>query len=225
MRKLVNELNDLHIHFSEMGMMVNEAINKAVEAFINHDKILAKQVITADEQINQRETDLEKHSLELIALQQPVTSNLRDIITIMKVSNNLERIGDHAASIARITIHVKGLQRVPDIEQDIATTAQIVKKMMTDSLDAYLQQNELLARQIAKTDAQVNQHVHTIYKKCIAVMQNNQQAVIGTMDYSLVANYLERIGDYITNICEWIVYLRTGKLLELQSGSHDEYLV
>ncbi len=149
MRKLVNELNDLHIHFSEMGMMVNEAINKAVEAFINHDKILAKQVITADEQINQRETDLEKHSLELIALQQPVTSNLRDIITIMKVSNNLERIGDHAASIARITIHVKGLQRVPDIEQDIATTAQIVKKMMTDSLDAYLQQNELLARQIA----------------------------------------------------------------------------
>ncbi len=76
-----------------------------------------------------------------------------------------------------------------------------------------------------KTDAQVNQHVHTIYKKCIAVMQNNQQAVIGTMDYSLVANYLERIGDYITNICEWIVYLRTGKLLELQSGSHDEYLV
>lgn len=225
MRKLVDELNDLHIHFSEMGMMVNEAINKAVEAFINHDKALAKLVITADEQINQREIDLEKHSLELIALQQPVTSNLRDIITIMKASNNLERIGDHAVSIARITIHVKGLQRVPAIESDIATTAQVVKQMMTDSLDAYLQQNESLARQIAKTDEIVNQHVHVIYKKCINVMQNDQQAVIGTMDYSLVANYLERIGDYITNICEWIVYLRTGKLLELHSNSHDEYLV
>lgn len=225
MRKLVSELKQLHIRFSEMGMMVSEAINKAVEAFINHDKTLANTVIAADQQINKREVELEQRSLELIALQQPVTSDLRDIVTIMKVCNDLEGMGDHAVSIAKITIHVKNKPRVPMIEAAIGQTAQIVKVMVTGALDAYLRQDAQLAQRIAMMDQQVNQHVHVIYQHCIAAMQTNEKNVAGTMDYSLVANYLERIGDYVTNICEWIVYLRTGKIYELHSGAHDEYLV
>ena len=84
MRRLfVDELNDLHVRFSEMGMMVNEAIYKSVKAFINHDKALAREVIHEDKHINEREVDLEKRSFELIALQQPVTTDLRVIVTVM----------------------------------------------------------------------------------------------------------------------------------------------
>ena len=109
MRRLFeDELNDLHVRFSEMGMMVNEAIYKSVKAFINHDKQLAREVIADDHKINERETDLERKSFELIALQQPVSTDLRVIVTIMKASSDLERMGDHAVSIAKSTIRVKG---------------------------------------------------------------------------------------------------------------------
>ena len=131
MRRLfVDELNDLHVRFSEMGMMVNEAIYKSVKAFINHDKALAREVIHEDKHINEREVDLEKRSFELIALQQPVTTDLRVIVTVMKASSDLERMGDHAVSIAKSTIRVKGETRVPQIEADIAGMADAVKEMV-----------------------------------------------------------------------------------------------
>ncbi len=131
MRRLfVDELNDLHVRFSEMGMMVNEAIYKSVKAFINHDKALAREVIHEDKHINEREVDLEKRSFELIALQQPVTTDLRVIVTVMKASSDLERMGDHAVSIAKSTIRVKGETRVPQIEADIAGMADAVKRWL-----------------------------------------------------------------------------------------------
>ena len=89
-RVFEEELNDLHLRFSEMGMMVNEAIYKSVKAFINHDKELASEVIKSDQAINARELDLEKRSFEMIALQQPVTTDLRIIVTVMKA--NLEEL-------------------------------------------------------------------------------------------------------------------------------------
>ncbi|MDP0528699.1 phosphate signaling complex protein PhoU, partial [Lacticaseibacillus paracasei] len=139
MRRLfVDELNDLHVRFSEMGMMVNEAIYKSVKAFINHDKALAREVIHEDKHINEREVDLEKRSFELIALQQPVTTDLRVIVTVMKASSDLERMGDHAVSIAKSTIRVKGETRVPQIEEDIAGMAEAVKEMVEQVLDAYV---------------------------------------------------------------------------------------
>ncbi|OAU93696.1 PhoU family transcriptional regulator, partial [Lacticaseibacillus rhamnosus] len=142
MRRLfVDELNDLHVRFSEMGMMVNEAIYKSVKAFINHDKALAREVIHEDKHINEREVDLEKRSFELIALQQPVTTDLRVIVTVMKASSDLERMGDHAVSIAKSTIRVKGETRVPQIEADIAGMADAVKEMVEQVLDAYVKED------------------------------------------------------------------------------------
>ncbi len=122
MRRLFSdELNDLHVRFSEMGMMANEAIFKSVRAFVNHDKDAARAVIADDKHINKREVDLENRSFELIALQQPVTTDLRIIVTVMKASSDLERMGDHAVSIAKSTIRVKGETRVPEIERKSPT--------------------------------------------------------------------------------------------------------
>ncbi|MSD83597.1 phosphate signaling complex protein PhoU [Lactobacillus curvatus] len=223
MRRLFeDELNDLHVRFSEMGMMVNEAIYKSVKAFINHDKQLAREVIADDHKINERETDLERKSFELIALQQPVSTDLRMIVTIMKASSDLERMGDHAVSIAKSTIRVKGNTRVPDIEKDIADMADKVKQMVEEVLDAYVKEDRKKAIKIADEDVAINAYSDNIYDDCIKEMQRDSETVVGSMDYMLVASYLERIGDYVTNICEWIVYLRTGKVIELNSSAQED---
>lgn len=202
--------------------MVNEAIYKSVKAFINHDKQLAREVIADDHKINEWETDLERKSFELIALQQPVSTDLRVIVTIMKASSDLERMGDHAVSIAKSTIRVKGNTRVPDIEKDIADMADKVKQMVEEVLDAYVKEDRKKAIKIADEDVAINAYSDNIYDDCIKEMQRDSETVVGSMDYMLVASYLERIGDYVTNICEWIVYLRTGKVVELNSNAQED---
>lgn len=211
------ELNDLHVHFSEMGMMVNEAIYKSVKAFVNHDKDLAHAVIEDDDAINNREAELENKCFELIALQQPVTSDLRKIITVMKASADLERMGDHAVSISKSTIRVKGNKRVPEIEADIADLAEKVKESVEVVLVAYLKYDVEKAEEIALNDRKIDKAAHTITGKAIEDMKRNSELVIGATDYILVAGYLERIGDYVTNICEWIIYHETGKVVELNT--------
>ncbi|WP_261806419.1 phosphate signaling complex protein PhoU [Lapidilactobacillus luobeiensis] len=221
-RNFEDELNDLHVRFSEMGMMVNEAIYKSVNAFINHDKTLAKEVIEADARINQREVDLEKRSFEMIALQQPVTGDLRMIVTVMKASSDLERMGDHAVSIAKSTIRVKGNVRVPEIEQTLAEMATKVKQMVEEVLDAYVKADMKRAREIAAEDKNIDAFSGKIYQMCLKQMQADPDTIVGSMDYMLVDSYLERIGDYVTNICEWIVYLETGKLVELNANAKED---
>lgn len=217
------ELLNLHNQFYEMGMMVSNAVHKSVKAYIKHDKELAREVIDHDVEINDMEVRLEKKSFEMIALQQPVTTDLRMIITVMKASSDLERMADHAVSIAKSTIRVKGETRIPEIEKQISDMSDYVKKMVDNVLIAYVKTNEKDARLIADMDTRINDYYSDIYHEAIKSMQENPATVISGSDYLSVAQYLERIGDYVTNICEWIVYLATGKITELNSN-HDEMM-
>ncbi|MGB6179432.1 phosphate signaling complex protein PhoU [Carnobacterium sp.] len=213
-----DELSSLHNHFSEMGMIVNEAIYKSVKSFITHDKRLAKEVIDQDYQINDIELTLEKKCFELIALQQPVTGDLRRIVTVMKACVDLERMGDHAVSIAKSTIRVKGTKRISHIEEKIDQLSQEVKETVNLVLEAYLKKDSDQAIKIVKSDERINTLSREIFEQCIEEMKADPEIVIGGTDYLLVSKYLERIGDYVTNICEWIVYLETGKITELNSN-------
>ena len=215
------ELLNLHNQFYEMGMMVSSAVHKSVRAYIKHDKILAQEVIENDININNMETRLEKKSFEMIALQQPVTTDLRMIITVMKASSDLERMADHAVSVAKSTIRVKGQTRIPEIEKEISDMSDYVKKMVDNVLVAYVKTDEKDARTIANMDQRVNDYFNRIYNATIKNMQENPETVISGTDYLNVASYLERIGDYVTNICEWIVYLATGTITELNTN-HNE---
>ena len=105
-RVFEEELKSLHAHFLKMGVLVNEAIQKSVDAFVTHDKELAQQVIDEDAAINALENELELECFELIALQQPVTTDLRKIVTVMKASADLERIGDHATNIFETVFYI-----------------------------------------------------------------------------------------------------------------------
>ncbi|MCF6161465.1 MAG: phosphate signaling complex protein PhoU [Furfurilactobacillus sp.] len=222
MRRLFDdELNDLDTSFTEMGMLVSEAIGKAVTSFVNHDRTLAQSVIDDDHLINDREVALEKKSFEMIALYQPVTTDLREIVTILKAVSDLERMGDYARSIAHSTIRVKGNKRVASTEQHISEMGAIVQQMVADVLDAYVKDDDGRARKIAAVDAQAADYYQLIYMESIDQMRQDPEVVIGSTDYLSVAQFLKRIGDYVTNICEWIVYLQTGKIVELNPRNVD----
>jgi phosphate transport system protein len=211
------QLIKLHRQFYDMGNQVSEAINKAVASFTKHDRKLAQEVIDHDFDINELEIKLEQKSFELIALQQPVTTDLRVIITIMKASGDLEHMGDHAVSIAKSTIQVKGETRILKIEDEISKMSMQVQRMMDAVLTAYIEHDAKRAEEISRWDKVVNNYYSSIYDHSIYEMQENPDTIVSGNDYLKVAGFLERIGDYVTNICEWIVYLQTGKISELSS--------
>ncbi|WP_311407944.1 phosphate signaling complex protein PhoU [Liquorilactobacillus uvarum] len=216
------ELNKLHVLFADMGMMVNEAISHSVKAFSDHDNKLAHEVILKDKKINECENELEKLTLELIALYQPVTSDLRDVITVLKASSDIERIGDHAVSISRATIKMKGTQRIPEIEVEIAKMGKLACTMVENVLDAYIKSDEENAYRVADDDQKLDDALERIRNKCIKFMQNDPETIVSGSYYTLVATYLERIGDYVTNVCEWVIFLKKGKIVELNPSNKDE---
>lgn len=216
-RKLFTEqLNDLHQHLLEMGMLVNEAIFKAMKSLSERDIKLADQVVAEDKAINNMELSLEQGSFELIALQQPVGTDLRKIVTVLKASSDLERMGDHAVSIAKATIRLgdsKVLKPIPEIPE----MGELVKSMLHDVLNAYLAGDAVAAREIAARDNDVDKLHRIVSHKCIEQMQENAEHLKEISHLLLVAQNLERIGDYITNISEWIVYLDSGEIEELNN--------
>ncbi|HER2722966.1 TPA: phosphate signaling complex protein PhoU [Streptococcus pyogenes] len=213
--KFEEELDKLHNQFYSMGTEVLAQINKTVRAFVSHDRELAKEVIEEDDTINNFETKLEKKSLEIIALQQPVSNDLRMVITVLKASSDIERMGDHAASIAKATIRMKGEERIPVVEEQINLMGKAVKQMVEEALNAYINADDTKAYEIAASDEIIDQYFCNIQTLAVEEIRKSPDAVFAGKEYFQVLMYLERIGDYARNICEWIVYLKTGKIIEL----------
>lgn len=210
------ELGKLHNQFYAMGNEVLGQINNTVRAFTTHDRELAKEVIEADKKINEFEVKLEKKSLEIIALQQPVSTDLRRVITVLKATSDIERMGDHAVSIAKAAIRMKGEVRIPIVEEEIKNMGKEVRRLVESSLDLYLNSGDIeTAYEIAASDEIINDYYSKIQELTTEEIKKNPDALIAGRDYFQVITYLERIGDYAKNICEWVVYLRTGDITEL----------
>ena len=206
-----DELRKLNVRFMEMGINVSEQIYRSTKAFIEHDKELAND----DQEINGGEMQLENQALKLIALQQPVASDFRTIVSVLKASSDLERIGDHAVSIAKETILVKGNPRVPQIEEKISAMTADIRKMLEQVLDAYVKADEKSARNIAQEDKKIDEQYKVCRDLIVKEMQHETKTAVATSSYLLVARLLERIGDHIVNLSEWIVYSKNGHLVEL----------
>lgn len=210
------ELGKLHNQFYAMGNEVLGQINNTVRAFTTHDRELAKEVIEADKKINEFEVKLEKKSLEIIALQQPVSTDLRRVITVLKATSDLERMGDHAVSIAKATIRMKGEVRIPIVEEEIKNMSKEARRLVESSLDLYLNSGDIeTAYEIAASDEIINEYYSKIQELTTEEIKKNPDSLIAGRDYFQVLTYLERIGDYAKNICEWVVYLHTGDITEL----------
>ena len=209
------DLQKLHNQFYAMGNEVLSQINRTVRAFVTHDRDLARQVIEDDAEVNEYEVKLEKKSLEIIALQQPVSQDLRTVITVLKASSDLERMGDHAVSIAQATIRMKGEVRIQSVEEEVKKMGRDVKDFVEETLNVYLNGNVDQAYAIAAMDEKINQHFDDIRDLATEEIKHNPELIVTGRDYFQVISYLERIGDYAKNICEWVVYFETGKIIEL----------
>ena len=209
------DLAKLHNQFYAMGNEVLSQINRTVRAFVTHDRELAKEVIEEDAEVNEYEVKLEKKSLEIIALQQPVSQDLRTVITVLKASSDVERMGDHAVSIAQATIRMKGEVRIQSVEEEISKMGRDVKNFVESALDLYLNGDVDKAYEIATMDEKINQYFDDIRDLATQEIKANPDLIVTGRDYFQVISYLERIGDYAKNICEWVVYFETGKIVEM----------
>ena len=209
------DLEKLHNQFYAMGNEVLSQINRTVRAFVTHDRELARQVIEDDAEVNDYEVKLEKKSLEIIALQQPVSQDLRTVITVLKASSDLERMGDHAVSIAKATVRMKGEVRIESVEDAISKMGRDVKNFVEETLNVYLNGNVDQAYAVAALDEKINQYFDDIRDLATEEIKQNPELIVTGRDYFQVISYLERIGDYAKNICEWAVYFVTGKIIEL----------
>lgn len=199
-------LNDRLIH---MGELCEVAINRATKALREGNTELAKEVRSADEEIDQMEKDIERLCLKLLLQQQPVARDLRQISAALKMITDMERIGDQASDIAEIIIS-ENKSEASDIEV-IDTMSIAVAKMVRDSVTAYVKKDLELSKQVMEADDAVDMMFEEIKKELIEfIAQNKGDQGKPAIDLIMVAKYLERIGDHATNISEWVEFSITG---------------
>ena len=206
------ELAHLQQSLLEMGQTVAIAIDRAVAALASQDTAMARQVLEGDDAVDQWQIDIEDRCMILIARQQPMARDLRIIGTGLKITTDLERIGDHAYDIAKITLELADQPLIKPLV-DIPRMAQMAQKMLKESLDAYIRQDVALAEQICLDDDNVDDIYYQVFRELLTYMMEDPRNIGQATQLLFVARYLERIADHSTNVAEWVIYLVTGERL------------
>ncbi len=211
--RMAKRLEGLYDGMLRMGSLVEEALRKALIALSNWDEELAGEVIEEDARIDSTQIELEDECTDVIARMQPVGSDLREIVCCIKTLTDLERIGDHARHVARSLTKSAG----PHYSTMLPRVRQLGNKvlaMVHDSLTALVDRDAEKAREVAHRDTEVDEMHRALTEDALTVMKTEAQGIEAGQQIILLSRYLERIGDHVTNICEWIVYARTGTHVE-----------
>lgn len=198
----------------KMGALVEEVINMAVESLRNQDVELAKRVNDEDDKIDQLEIDIETECMNILALQQPLAKDLRTIATALKIITDLERIGDHAVNISKITMEI-GNEKLIKPLVDIPRMAKLAQEMIKLSLDAFVKEDVALAEKVAEMDHEVDALYKNVIDDVINLIADNKEFAKQGTKLMFVGRYLERTADHTTNICERIIYMVTGVMKEI----------
>lgn len=208
------QLKDVKLKVLRMGALTEKLIENAVDALERQDLGLARKIDTDDDKIDEIELEIEKDCMNLLALQQPLAKDLRTIATIFKVITDLERIGDHAVNIAKITMEIGKTPLIKPLV-DIPSMAGICKEMIKGSLDAFVNEDIDLAITVARKDEKVDTIYESILEELIDLITKNKSNTEQGTKLLFIARYLERIADHTTNICERVIYMTTGELKEI----------
>jgi phosphate transport system protein len=210
------ELQDLRDNVLRLGSMVDIAIGRSIQALKERDQQLAQQIVDEDEEINDLRFKIEEDCLSLIARQQPAARDLRFIIAVMNIVPDLERMADHAAGVATIVLRM-GDQPLLKPLIDLPRMAQIAQEMLRASLDSFMSENEEEAIAIPQRDEEVDQLYNQVFRELITFMIEDPRTVTRAMYLLFCAHNLERIADRVTNICERVVFVATGRMEEIPS--------
>jgi phosphate transport system protein len=202
-----------------MGSMVEKAITRSIEALKERDLDKAREVITGDLKINKKRFNIEEKCVQLIATQQPMAGDLRAIICVLNIITEIERIGDHAEGIAKIVAMI-GDEPLLKPLIDIPRMAEKVNDMLHRSLDALINRDADAAKLIVGEDDEVDNLYDQVFRELLTFMAEDPKTITRATRLIWVAHNLERSADRVTNICERVVYMVTGKMEELEVSKY-----
>lgn len=212
-RNLDEYLDELYQTLLKMGSLVEESIQKSTYAFLNYDKAKAIEVINGDKAINDLEIAIDKKCEAIFALFQPVASDLRLVIVALKINNDLERIGDMAASIANKLISPEIKETFPN-EIEIEKMCELTQRMLKDALNSFVNKDEKLASAVILNDSEVNRLKRRTFKKLVPYIEEHPTKAKQSIKLILISRTLERIADLSTNIAEEVIFLTRAKIVK-----------
>ena len=213
------KLKQLEHDVLSLGDMVERAIYRSVEALKGRDLAAAGQIIADDLKINQKRHNIEQKCIELIATQQPVANDLRVIIAILNIIVDLERMADHAEGIAKVVLMIGYERRLKPLV-DIPRMADKAREMLREALSAFTRRDVEAAKRICAEDDEVD-HLHDqVYRELLTFILEDSRTITRATRLLWVAHNLERIADRVTNICERVVFMVTGEMIEIGSSKY-----
>ncbi|MDQ2855427.1 MAG: phosphate signaling complex protein PhoU [Acidobacteriota bacterium] len=212
-RHLDDELNELRDRVLLLGGEAERALERAMHALATRDDSIAREVLAHDDEIDRLEVEIDRQCIDLIALRQPAARDLRFVISAVKMAPLLERIADHACNIARATID---LNTEPEIKlsASLQRMADHASSMLRAALDAFTARDALAAREIIKRDQEINDLYNQLFHDLIAMMVSEPATATRDARLLFVAKHMERIGDYVTDICELTVYMAEAAIIK-----------
>ena len=216
-KRYEEQLKKLREEILYMGGLVEDQIQKAVKSLVDRDSEMAPVIIERDREVNRLDVEIDDLCIKLLALHQPAGRDLRFITTGLKITTDLERIGDMAVNICERALE---LNQEPQLKPyiDIPRMARISQRMIRESLDAFVREDTELALKVCKDDDEVDQLNAQIFRETLTFMLENAQTISRATKISSVSKYLERIADHATNIAEDVIYLVDG---EIARHKHD----
>jgi len=207
-------LENLNEDLLRMGSMVEKQVHQCIEAIVNRDEELAAQIMENDDMVDNLQREIEDKCIRLIAKEQPLAIDLRTIFTISKIVTDLERMADHAVNISKVVKRLKSEVYIKEIV-DIPRMSVIVEKMIKKALDSFISRDVDAIKEICKMDDEVDSLYKKVFNDLLAIMAKDSSKLNQGTQLILAASKMERIGDHVTNICEWTGYLVTGKHMDL----------
>ncbi len=208
----IEELEQLNKRLLKMAALVEAAIKDSVESLVERDSEIARRVINEDHTVNAYDVHIDEECVRLLALKQPMGKDLRFITTAMKITTDLERIGDNAVNIAERALE---LNQEPLLKPyiDIPRMSGIAQGMVRDTIDAFINEDVVLAKDVIMRDDALDELNEIIWKELMLLMTKDPSTVSRAVKITYLSKYLERIGDHATNIAETVVYMVEGKIV------------
>jgi phosphate transport system protein len=216
-RHFVQDLETLKTNLIKMGSFAEQAIADSIRALLERRKDLAQQVVSQDQQINSYEILIDDAVVDLLALQQPVATDLRFILAASKINNDLERIGDHAVNIAEsalLCIELPPMKPLVDITQ----MAQITKGMLRDAIDGFIHSNATICKAVLRNDDIIDDLNRKVVHDLIAVMRQSPDKIEPSLEFIRVSRNLERVADLATNIAEEVIFMAEARVVKHNVG-------
>lgn len=204
------DLEKVQAQIMKMGGLVEDAIRLAAKSLETRDEPLAEQVRAADKQIDILEAQINENAARVIALRAPAAIDLRLILSVMKISGNLERIGDYAKNMAKRTSVLSQMPPVSDSTAAIRRMARLAEEMLKDSLDAYIRRDAELAADVIARDEELDQMYDGLFREFLTFMMEDPRNITACMHMHFIAKNVERMGDHCTSMAEQVIYLVTG---------------